>query len=416
MAETFPTPASISEAAASALGGSTHERTQVPFVAEGVEPTDSPSLAVRMYRQFFAMVRAMALAARGLPFKSAALQVGVLPLHYRTSAGVDAHFEGGTIALAASSTNYVYIDHATNLLAKSTIGWPADVTTFRPIAIYVTGATEIETSDVDADRRDLAIYQTHASSTSPTGTTATAFTIHSDNVGAEVDQQLRFNRGSDDAEDAAIERDAANNRFNVLSQHTTGTECPVSASEFQVGGTKVIDADGAVKAASSVAGDGLAHSGGVLAVDVDDATIEVDGVNGVQLKDSGITVAKLGDTLADKLVQISIADASGASPQAVAIQAKDIQGNNLAEAVVVEVGVYDDADGQTEATNATISVATGTDLSPANSKVKRVKANGSGQISITVTDGLSETVYVCARTTTRSRIMDCADYGTVTIS
>ena len=114
------------------------------------------------------------------------------------------------------------------------------------------------------------------------------------------------------------------------------------------------------------------------------------------------------DTLADKLVQISVGDASGASPQTVTIQAKDIQGNNLAEVIYVEVAVFDDADGTTPAVNATIADG------GAGAVVRAVTANkdlicktdGTGLLEIAVTDGTAETVYLLVKATFRSRIMD----------
>lgn len=417
MAETFPTPTQISTTAADALSGTTHERTQIEYVPKGTTPNSTPTLSQQVYRQQFKIMRALAGIAAGMAYKTSTLQIGVLPFRYRKADGTAAHFEGGTLALTASNTNYVYVDTATNALAKSTVGWPADITTFVAIAEYVCGGSDITTDDDDADRRGLNLLQINASSTSPTGTTATAFTLDSDNAGAGADQQLRFNRGSDDAEDAALEWDETNDRFNAKEQHTTGTLCPVNALEIQVAGTTALDGDGAAKVQSAVAGDGLTHAAGVLAVNVDDSTIEID-TDVVQLKDGGITTAKLGDTLADKLVQISVGDASGASPQTVTIQAKDVQGNNLAEVVYLEVGVFDDADGTTPAVNATIADGGAGAAVRTVTANKRIvfKTDANGTLEVEVTDGTAETVYLLVAPAFRSRMMDCADYGTVAIS
>jgi len=417
MPETFPTPAALSGAAADALGGTTHERTQIDFIPLGIDETSTPTLYQRLNMVQASMLRALAGIAAGMAFKTDTLEIGVLPLHYRKSDGTAVQFLGGTLALTASETNNVYIDHATNTLATSITGWPADITTFTPIAEYVCGGSDITTDDDDADRRGLQLFQTNSSSTSPTGTTGTAFTLDSDNAGAGADQQVRFNRGSTDAEDAAIEWDETADRFDFMEQHTSATMCPINASELQISGTAMVDANGAAKVAAAVAGDGLAHAAGVLSVGVDDSTIEID-TDALRLKASGIATSHLGDTLADKLVQISVGDASGASPQTVTIQAKDIQGNNLAEVIYVEVAVFDDADGTTPAVNATIADG------GAGAVVRAVTANkdlicktdGTGLLEIAVTDGTAETVYLLVKATFRSRIMDCADYGTVVIS
>ena len=193
------------------------------------------------------------------------------------------------------------------------------------------------------------------------------------------------------SEDAAVEWDETNDRINTLSQHTTGTLCPVNTDKVQIAGTDALTSDGAAKVQDAVAGDGLSASSGVLAVSVDDSTIEIDS-DAVQLKDGGITTAKLGDTLADKLVQISIGDASGSSPQDVTIQAKDIQGNNLAEVVYVRIRVCDDEHGASLATNATIAVGgTGALVrSETASKDLVCRTDSTGALTITVTDGSSE--------------------------
>lgn len=417
MAETFPSPAALALAAADAMSGTVHERTQLPYLAAGISQTTSPTYAQQYYRLMHGLYRALAGIAAGMAYKTHTLEVGVLPFRYRKADGTDVHYEGGVIGLTASQTNSVYVDVATNTLGKSIAGWPVDITTFVAIAEYECSASDILTADDAADRRGLNLFQIHASSSSPTGTTATAFTLDNDNEDAGNDQQVRFNRGSTDAEDAALEWDETNDRLNCLSQHDTGTLCPFNAETYQVGGADLLTADGAAAVQSGVAGDGLKHAAGVLAVDVDGATIETAG-NAVRLKDGGITTAKLGDTLADKLVQISIGDASGASPQLVTIQAKDIQGNNLAEVIYLEVGVFDDADGGTVATNASISVGMVGTLVRTVTAGKRLicKTSGGGALTITVTNGVAETVYLLAATTFHSRLLDCADIGTVVIS
>jgi hypothetical protein len=417
MAESFADPQQISTSVADGLSGTTHERTRMPFIAKGTSTSSSPTLYQQLNRLFFMLYRAINGVTAGMAFKTGTLEIGVLPFRYRKADGTDAHYEGGTLALTASNTNYVYVLHGTNALTKSTSSFPVDQTTFTPIAEYVCGGSDITTDDDDADRRGLAMYHTNSSSTSPTGTTGTAFTIDSDNAGAGVDQQVRFNRGSTDAEDAALEWDETNDRFNALEQHSTGTACPVNASEYFVSGTSALNGDGAAKVQSGVAGDGLAHAAGVLSVGVDDSTIEIDS-DELQVKDGGIGEAKLSTGLADKLPQVSIPDGSGAGSATIQIQIQDAAGNDLDEVCYLEVGVFDDADGGTQAANATIAVGT------AGSKVAdvvankqlRCKTNANGELDIDITDGSAETVYIVARPTYRSRRLDCADYGTVTIS
>lgn len=414
MADTYPEPIELSTTVAEALSGTTDEGSQLAYLATGTKPGDG--LVAQFNRIAYNLRKALAGAMGGFVVKTDTLKVGAFPLSYRKSDGTAVRFEGADdFVLTSSATNYLYILHSTNALTVSTGGWPADLTTFTPLAEAVCGVSDI-TGDI-IDRRDLSRHHTNSSSASPTGTTAIAFTTDSDNAGAGVDQQYRCNRGTDDAEDAAIEWDETDDRFNLKSQHTTGTLCPVNASEVQVSGSTMLDADGAAKVQAAVAGDGLVEAAGVLSVNIDDSTIEID-TDALQLKDGGISTTKLGDTLADKLVQISVGDASGASPRTVTIQAKDIQGNNLAEVIYMRIGVYDDADGTTPATNATIADGGAGSIVRSLTVDKDIifKTDATGALEVQVTDAVAETVYILASAAPRSRMMDCADIGTVVIS
>ena len=416
MSYQYPTPLDLGSSAAEALGGTTHQPSGVKYVADGVGPDSSPSLSAQdnnrirhAYDLLDTELRAVAVGA---------LAIGVYPGRYRKSDGTAVLFEGeDSQALTDAATNYVYILHSSGALTVSTSSFPADVTTFTPIAVYVCSGGAIATPDWQADYRGLVRFWTLASVSAPTGTTATSFLLDNDNAGAGANCQLRAERGSSDAEDAALEWDEANDRWNVRKQHSTATYCPVNASELQISGTAMVDSNGAAKVQSAVAGDGLSHSAGVLAVGTDGATIETSS-DVLRIKDAGVSAAKLSNALADKLCQISIGDSSGASPRTVTIQAQDIQGNNLAETVYVRVRVCQDADGAALATNATIAVGgTGTLVrSETATKDLVCKTDANGTLTITVTDGTLETVYLLAQPTTRSKIMDCSDIGTVTIA
>lgn len=415
MARTYPTLWVPDDTAAENLGGTTPDEVKIPYLALGAIAT----LVADRNRIERSTKEGLDTVGRGVRTSGGNKHVGVFPFWYRKSDETAVEFEGASdFELTTNATNYVYVLHATNALTKDTTSFPADAKTFTAIGIWAVNASGvITTSDKDADARGLNLLFTPANSTAPTGTTGTSFTLDSDNAGAEVDQDYRANRGSTDAEDAALRWDASDDRWQALEQHTTGTRCPVDASEFQVDGTAALDSDGAAKVAAAVAGGGLAHAAGVLSVNVDDSTIEID-TNVVQVKDGGITAAMLADAVADKLVQVSIPDANGANPQTVQLQMLDRQGNNLAEVCYVRVAVYDDADGTTAAVNATI--ATGAAGSTVRSEVATkdlvCKTDATGALDIAVTDGVSETVYLLAQPTTRSRTLDCADIGTVVIT
>jgi len=68
-----------------------------------------------------------------------------------------------------------------------------------------------------------------------------------------------------------------------------------SGNAYKINNATVIDANGAAKVAAAVAGDGLAHSSGVLSVGVDDSSIETNG-DALRVKASGVTNAMLANS------------------------------------------------------------------------------------------------------------------------
>lgn len=436
MAEYFPTPLEISTAAADALSGTTDTRTAIAYLPAGARRTSSPTLAQRVYRIHRHMLRTLAGTRAGMAVKTGTLQIGAYPLRYRKADGTAAYFEGGLLSLTASNTNYVYIDHATNLLAKSTTGWPADITTFTALAEYVCDGSDITTEDDAADRRGLNLFQTNSSSTSPTGTTATAFTLDSDNAGAGVDQQLRANRGTDDAEDAALEWDESDDRWNVLEQHSSGTLCPLNAGSIQVTGATVIGADGDIEAASiatdqlyvvgangttpvglrltAMAGSGApgagTHAVGELALDVSGVLFVC-----VAAGTPG-TWQKVGEQ--DDVIVWSIGNGSAAAGGAASctIQAQDQFGNAVAAAMIVDVYLMDDTDGAADAPNcSTFTVTTGTNVRTLTAnKSYRCKTDANGTLVFTVVNSIADQVYVLLAAPPGARTFTCDDRGVLT--
>lgn len=416
---TYPSPVGLSDSAAEALHGTTDSQIKIAWPAIGTSPASSPSLAAQWGKAEYHLAVAADSSLRLMARDEGALNVGVHPGFYRKSDATDVTYAGTTaFALTDDATNYLYILHSTGALTKSTVGWPADPTTYTPIAIFVTASGDISTSERDADRRDLARFWTNSSSTSPTGTTGTTFTLDSDNSGAAgASSYVVSERGTDATGNAKLGWNETSDQYEAFSDDSGANYATVRIAAIDIGGATALDSNGAAKVAAAVAGDGLTHAAGVLAVNPDGSTLEIS-ANQLQLKDAGITTAKLGNALADKLAQVSIGDASGASPQTCTIQMLDIQGNNLAESCYVEVGVFQDANGTATATNATIAVGgTGTQLDTVSAnKIYGYLTNASGTLTVTITDGTLETVYVIARARRRSKILDCSDIGTITIS
>ena len=71
-----------------------------------------------------------------------------------------------------------------------------------------------------------------------------------------------------------------------------------SGKALNIADTTLLDADGAVKVQSGVAGDGLGHSNGVLSVNLDDSSLETDS-DTLRVKALGITNAMLAGSIAN---------------------------------------------------------------------------------------------------------------------
>lgn len=455
MSETIPyTPALPSAAAASGLGGTTH-RGGGQFPAA----TMSETTAVRRYeferqQQWLLLERLFTFAMQLAVEPVGGLNVGVAPGTYRKADGTDVAFAGAASYAIAddASAQKLWIETATNTLAQGA-AWPLDKTTFVPLAEIDTSGGAVVPQSV-RDRRTLIALAIPASATSINSTSDATFTLDADNAGAEVDQDLRFNRGSSHAEDAALRWVAASGIFRLLAAHSAGTRAALDAAGLKIGGADALDAGGLLAAmiaagrlyvfgpnGSAAAGLALApaggagapasgtHAAGELAVDASGilrictsggspGTWARVGDQVATLPAASVTTAALSDPLADKLPQVSIGDASGGSPQTVIVQVLDRQGNALAEVAYLQVGVYQDADGGALATNATVAVGgTGALVRAITAgKLLVAKTDASGALALTVTDGVSETVYVLAAPAPRSRALDCNDPGTVVIT
>ena len=74
-----------------------------------------------------------------------------------------------------------------------------------------------------------------------------------------------------------------------------------SGQHLAIADANMLDADGAAKVRSAVAGDGLGHSAGLLSVNVDDSSIEIDS-DSLQVKALGITNAMLSGAIASSKI------------------------------------------------------------------------------------------------------------------
>jgi hypothetical protein len=124
------------------------------------------------------------------------------------------------------------------------------------------------------------------------------------------------------------------------------------------------------------------------------------------------------ETLSAQVMKVIIPSSSGASPRSIDVQIQENLSNNVAEVVLLQVGVYQDEYGAATATNATIAVgAAGTQVKVVTSNKELIcRTDATGLLTLTLTDGTAETFYVLSKTCPRSRILDCSDIGTIVVS
>lgn len=442
----YPDPKIASNSEAEALSGTSDQETAIEHLPAGVASNSSPSLEVRVQRSLNLMLKYLwgSCALMAVRSASGGLNIDVLRGYYRKSDNTDVTYDGiNDFALTDAATNYVYILHSTNLATKSTSSFPADPTTFTPIAIFVCSGGVVVTEERAADRRHLSLYHTNASAAAATGTTGTTFTLDSDNAGAEADQDILFNRGSTDAEDAAIRWVAASDLFRFLTQNSTATRAKVDAAGYQVAGSDVLDTSGDLVAAaisttllytfgangatpygilltpsgsSGAPGSGT-HAKGELAIDTDGVLwiCTTAGTPGTWKRSGSST----------NLQVVSIPDGSGLATANIdiTIQVVDIDGNSLSGVYYLIVGAYDDTDGAALAANATISVpSTGSKVrddhfqGTSSAKVILCKTNSSGQLGLRIVNTIADSVYIIAQAGPQSRFLNCQDVGTITIT
>ncbi len=368
------------------------------------------------------------------------LKVVVRAGNYRKPNNDNVAFSETTLDCTDNTTGLkIWINIATNTLAQGAT-WPLTVTDFFPIAELNTSGGAVVDGTIRS-RRELVAFWMHSAVAAITGTDSAEFTLDADNVGpGAVQLNLRFNRGtSGEGEDAGIQWDENVGRIRILAKVDSESFAETQVGSLRIGSLVVLDTGGELAPAgigstklytfgpngSSQAGLQIApaaspgppiagaHAPGEIHSDSDNVPwiCTVAGTPG--------TWVKLGDhsfSFMDKLVQVSVGDANGASPQDASVQVLDRQGNALNQEVLLIVGVYQDSDGGADATNATIGVQVGTDVRDVvATKTKVIKTNPSGLATIRVTNGVSETVYLRAAPAPGSPHLDCSDLGTVTI-
>ncbi len=171
MAKTYPDIPWPSNNAADALDGTTHNATQVPYVAQGTDDTSSPTLNQQENRNLQRLLDLLGPAVAGLVMaETTALDIGVFPVEY-SLAGTAYAFNGATgQAVTDDDTSYVYLTSAGLQIVTDATGWPADATSYIPLA-EVTAASGAITEVKDVRWRALNMVTSLGTLTATTSAT-----------------------------------------------------------------------------------------------------------------------------------------------------------------------------------------------------------------------------------------------------
>jgi len=156
MTDVYPTPVNWSDSYYEDLTGERDAATGIVCPPDA-GPTTTPNVEIVVNRQHDQIVRPLQAACQGMVVAESSTEIGVFPIDYRLG-DTDKHFAGATgQTIASDDTWSVYLD-ASNTLQISGSGFPADDTTYMPLAEVVMADGAIA-NDVITDKRPVRMYQ-----------------------------------------------------------------------------------------------------------------------------------------------------------------------------------------------------------------------------------------------------------------
>jgi len=155
----YPSEVWATDAEVEQLDGVTDLPTGLPYIAKGVGPTSSPSYEVQYNRRQQRANKVLEVSGGGRVVADGDLSIGVFPFDY-TLGGTGKRFIGATNeSVADDDTSYVYIDSSNALqIVADTAGWPADPTSYFPLAeVTAAGGSITSIRDVRGRARNAVV-------------------------------------------------------------------------------------------------------------------------------------------------------------------------------------------------------------------------------------------------------------------
>jgi len=145
---TYPNEIWPGDTAIELLDGTIDPATGLPYIARGTGPTSSPTYEVQYNRRLLRQNRILGAVRQGMVVDEGNLKIGVYPVEY-TLGGTRRSFAGATgVAVPDNADRVIYLDASATLQVQPT--WPADPTTYLPLAVLGTSAGQLTLVDVRA--------------------------------------------------------------------------------------------------------------------------------------------------------------------------------------------------------------------------------------------------------------------------
>lgn len=371
MSEVYPSNSQLE-----GLGGTVDQPSGVYYIPKG-EGLDWYASFIKSLRQLVKNIYPLT----GLRvYKDGDLTFGVCAGQYWHN-GQAQQYNGQTgVSLTASDTNYIYLVAGDATVTVNTTGFPdPDSTPDIQLATILTGGSDYQFDDV-TDCRGSHIFTVAGGVLSLSGTSASNFTLDAENSGAGSTCQYRVNRGTSNAEDAVLEWNETDDRWEVKSQHTSGTLAPMNAASYQISGTAKLDGSGAAA-----------------------------------IHDSIVSASKLADAVADLIPKIDISVGSESGNQIVVdIQIQDCQANNNANRFLLHAWLSDTQGGAETAStpSAGCTWGTGTVLESITANERwTVITDATGAAQVTVGEAGVDTWYLHVEIDGRIYISDAITFA-----